>query len=549
MAPRVASQQPPAGQDESAEYAESRDRLRGVFRARRVVLARARRRTARSAVGRAWIGSTNDRPASVTLHRSTGPHGELGAPTRTSRLVDQFAERTQRIPARPSRSARARASGRATTTASVPAGRRAPRSANASRRSRLTRLRSTAPPTFRETDSPRRGGRARRRAGTRTGRARGRRASGRCRKTRSKSALRDSLPRREATGSAADDRPVVRAHQTVRRLRPLSRRRFSVSRPARVLHPRTETVRARALALLRLIGAFHGSRRPEAGREPVYARAASRDRRDTRRRDVASALPRGLFLALCANAPGDAPTAQMAAGIFARPGALAPGLTNRSPERSEKEPLGAACATRARPCLARDPRRAPPCRRRSTYEIWLAPLEVEGVGRDGRCSSRRRRTPQAWVAKRFGRILEACARAVVGPAARIAFAGDRASRPPTGPRRADTRARATPTLQLQPPLQLRAVHHRRRQSARPRRRAGGRRAPGQAYNPLFLHAPPGLGKTHLLHAIGNYVLAFGGGATVRYTTVEAFTNHFISALGIAVGRTASSTRIATPTCC
>ena len=55
--------------------------------------------------------------------------------------------------------------------------------------------------------------------------------------------------------------------------------------------------------------------------------------------------------------------------------------------------------------------------------------------------------------------------------------------------------------------------------------------PGQAYNPLFLHAPPGLGKTHLLHAIGNYVLAFGGGATVRYTTVEAFTNHFISALG------------------
>ena len=55
--------------------------------------------------------------------------------------------------------------------------------------------------------------------------------------------------------------------------------------------------------------------------------------------------------------------------------------------------------------------------------------------------------------------------------------------------------------------------------------------PGQAYNPLFLHAPPGLGKTHLLHAIGNYVRAFGGGARVRYTTVESFTNQFIRALG------------------
>ncbi len=54
--------------------------------------------------------------------------------------------------------------------------------------------------------------------------------------------------------------------------------------------------------------------------------------------------------------------------------------------------------------------------------------------------------------------------------------------------------------------------------------------PGQAYNPLFLCAPPGLGKTHLLHAIGNYLLSFGDGATVRYATVEAFTNHFISAL-------------------
>ena len=54
--------------------------------------------------------------------------------------------------------------------------------------------------------------------------------------------------------------------------------------------------------------------------------------------------------------------------------------------------------------------------------------------------------------------------------------------------------------------------------------------PGQAYNPLFLYGPPGLGKTHLLHAIGNYVHAHGGGLRVRSTTAERFTNEFVAAL-------------------
>src|SRR5581483_12283091 len=51
--------------------------------------------------------------------------------------------------------------------------------------------------------------------------------------------------------------------------------------------------------------------------------------------------------------------------------------------------------------------------------------------------------------------------------------------------------------------------------------------PGQAYNPLFIYGPPGNGKTHLLHAIGNYLTAFGGGLTVQYATAETFTNRFV----------------------
>jgi chromosomal replication initiator protein len=54
--------------------------------------------------------------------------------------------------------------------------------------------------------------------------------------------------------------------------------------------------------------------------------------------------------------------------------------------------------------------------------------------------------------------------------------------------------------------------------------------PAQAYNPLFLHGRPGLGKTHLLHAIGNYVARFGLGLRVRYATVEEFTGEFVEAV-------------------
>jgi chromosomal replication initiator protein len=54
--------------------------------------------------------------------------------------------------------------------------------------------------------------------------------------------------------------------------------------------------------------------------------------------------------------------------------------------------------------------------------------------------------------------------------------------------------------------------------------------PGHSYNPLFLHGSPGIGKTHLLHAIGNYVERFGSGLQVRYATIDEFTAEFVDAV-------------------
>lgn len=164
----------------------------------------------------------------------------------------------------------------------------------------------------------------------------------------------------------------------------------------------------------------------------------------------------------------------------------------------------------------------------SAYELWLAPLEP--LGWDG--SLLRLRAPEPtrqWVTRRFGRLILREARRVLGSDLQIEFvAADR------GGSKAGGRSR-DPALGIHQGFNPRysfdqfvigEINRLAHAAA-----LAVAEMPGQTYNPLFLFASPGLGKTHLLHAIGNYILAFGADATVRYTTAEAFTNHFLAALG------------------
>jgi len=173
----------------------------------------------------------------------------------------------------------------------------------------------------------------------------------------------------------------------------------------------------------------------------------------------------------------------------------------------------------------------------STYDIWLSGIEPKAW--DGLVLVvEAPAATRAWVAERFGRVLERCARMVLGPAAKVAFTGEPAHRIGTG---------TTGTVKSAPDSASAVSEAARLERFMPRYTFdqfiigdGNRLAhaaaltvaesPGDTYNPLFLCAPPGLGKTHLLHAIGNFISAFDPTTTVRYTTVEAFTNGFVSAI-------------------
>ena len=66
-------------------------------------------------------------------------------------------------------------------------------------------------------------------------------------------------------------------------------------------------------------------------------------------------------------------------------------------------------------------------------------------------------------------------------------------------------------------------------------------SPGEIYNPLFLYGDPGLGKTHLMHSIGHFILDHNPGMRVLYVTSEEFTNEVIES--IRSGNAATMTKL------
>jgi chromosomal replication initiator protein len=159
-----------------------------------------------------------------------------------------------------------------------------------------------------------------------------------------------------------------------------------------------------------------------------------------------------------------------------------------------------------------------------TYGLWLAPLRCVSLDGDTLVLEG---PPEvsAWASTRLADALESAAAAVLGAPVEVSIAGC-----------GNTAAAAPRVARAASPATLNPKYTFEQFVIGPSNRLAHAAAlsvaemPSQAYNPLFIYGPPGLGKTHLLHAVGNYVGAFGGGLTVRYATAEEFTNAFLAAL-------------------
>jgi chromosomal replication initiator protein len=169
----------------------------------------------------------------------------------------------------------------------------------------------------------------------------------------------------------------------------------------------------------------------------------------------------------------------------------------------------------------------------STWHIWLQPLTSRSL-EGGSLVVEAPDSIRPWVAGRFARVLAACAEAVLGAGVSVELVGpDRGERPggrgatPSFPRGAVMDARAGACNPRYTFDQFVIGDGNRLAHAAALAVA---EMPGLTYNPLFICGPPGLGKTHLLHSIANYVTDHGGGLSVLCTTAEAFTDQFVGAL-------------------
>ncbi len=156
----------------------------------------------------------------------------------------------------------------------------------------------------------------------------------------------------------------------------------------------------------------------------------------------------------------------------------------------------------------------------STYRIWFEPLRPAGASGDTLYLTASEERVRAWAERRYASLITEALADSGTQLCRVSFAaGGQGQAAGSGGRTQLNPSYTFDRFVIGPGNRL--AHGAALAVAE---------APSEAYNPLFLHGPPGLGKTHLLAAIANYLEANAPALSVRYTTAESFTNEFVQAL-------------------
>lgn len=147
-----------------------------------------------------------------------------------------------------------------------------------------------------------------------------------------------------------------------------------------------------------------------------------------------------------------------------------------------------------------------------------------------------------WIFEHYGAFIQKTldSRGVPGAKLFIQIAGDKGPSPPTPDRPRRRARRASPTKRSRPSfnngnkLNLKSTFENFVEGSCNRyARAtclASAEAPGHAYNPIFIYGGTGLGKTHLMQAVGHHMLSHLEGVKIHYVSAESFTNHLIHCL-------------------
>jgi chromosomal replication initiator protein len=157
----------------------------------------------------------------------------------------------------------------------------------------------------------------------------------------------------------------------------------------------------------------------------------------------------------------------------------------------------------------------------STFQLWLEPLEAVGAQGE-RLYLAAPDGIRAWTERRYSSLIREALVGAGSPFSEVAFVAPDSNPTPVGGGGPAAELNVNYTFDRFVIGEGNRVAHAAALAVA--------EAPSEAYNPLFLHGPPGLGKTHLLVAIANYLADNASGLNVRYTTAECFTNEFVAAL-------------------